>query len=404
MKNGFFINRNYFLLWLGNLTSQLGDNFYSIALAWWILEKTNSPSIMGFFLLVSVVPGLLFGLIAGTFVDKWNRKYIIVASDVIRGILVLIIVYLSAINCLEIWHVFVIGAGISLVTSFFEPSIQALIPQVVSSDKLKEANAMSQMVTGICTVLGPLLGALSISIFGLTIVFLLNGISYLLSAIMECYIQLNYKNEQPKSSNIRSDIIEGILFLKKKQEVLRVIIILTIAHFFLGCLMVILPFLANTIRGTGVNNLGYLQTILGVGLLLGSIFMGRNIIKSITEKVLIRLILIVGLLFTLLSILQFISIINLAPYLFIILLIGGFIACASVFWQSLIQLNTPENMTGRVFSISTLAANVSLPISYGLFGILLTHSSIWQLMLLSGCSLMLCSIFFIIQTTRVTNA
>ncbi|HEX9059657.1 MAG TPA: MFS transporter, partial [Clostridia bacterium] len=83
-------------------------------------------------------------------------------------------------------------------------------------------------------------------------------------------------------------------------------------------------------------------------------------------------------------------------YMIVTMLVGFGIACAAVYWQSLIQLNTPDNMTGRVFSVSTLAGNVSLPAAYGIFGILLTYISITKLMLFSGCCLiLLCCVIFL---------
>lgn len=149
MNTKIFINKNFLSLWLGKVISQLGDKFYAIALAWWILQKTNSPSVMGFFLLVSVLPGLIFGFFAGTIVDRWNRKNVIIISDIIRGFLIIVVVCLSIFKLLQIWHVFTIGAAISFVTSFFDPAIQAIIPQIVTKERLNEANSMSQMVDGI---------------------------------------------------------------------------------------------------------------------------------------------------------------------------------------------------------------------------------------------------------------
>lgn len=233
MNNKVFINKNFLSLWIGKVISQLGDKFYAIALAWWILQKTNSPRIMGFFLLISVLPGLIFGFFAGAVVDRWNRKNVIIITDIIKGLLVIVVVYLSIFKLLQVWHVFIIGAAISFVTAFFDPAIQAIIPQIVTKEKLNEANSMSQMVNGICTVLGPMFGAVAIDWFGLTYVFLFNGISYFLSAIFESMITLKSNNNYI-TNTIWIDMKEGILFLKNKQQILRVIVIIAIAHFFLG--------------------------------------------------------------------------------------------------------------------------------------------------------------------------
>ena len=204
MDKKIFINKNFFLLWFGKIISQLGDKFYAIALAWWILQKTNSPQIMGFFLLVSVLPGLILGFFAGAFVDRWNRKNVIVITDIIRGLLIILIVYLSIFNLIQVWHVFIIGAGISFVTAFFDPAIQAIIPQIVDKERLTEANSMSQMVSGICTVLGPIFGSVAVGWFGLTYVFLFNGISYFVSAILENMVTLRSDYKLNEETNINT--------------------------------------------------------------------------------------------------------------------------------------------------------------------------------------------------------
>lgn len=394
MNSKIFINRNFLSLWLGKVISQLGDKFYAIALAWWILQKTNSPKVMGLFLLISVLPGLIFGFFAGALVDRWNRKYVIIITDIIRGLLVILIVFLSIFKLLQVLHVFIIGASISFITSFFDPAIQAIVPQIVDKERLNEANSMSQMVNGICTVLGPMLGAVAISWFGLTYVFLFNGISYFISAIIENTIILksNYRIID-EINNIWIDMKDGVLFLKNKQQILRVIVIIAIAHFFLGSLMVLLPFLAKNLNGNGVQNLGYMQTILGLGLLLGSIYIRRKKNDRINEYYLINLIMFVGICFLGIGIEQFLMIKTIIPYMIALILIGGSVACAVVFWQLLIQLNTPDSMTGRVFGVSTLVGNASLPIAYGTFGVLLNYSSIMKLMLFSGsCLIVLCCV------------
>jgi Bacterial protein of unknown function (DUF894). len=237
-------------------------------------------------------------------------------------------------------------------------------------------------------VIGPIFGAVAVSWFGLTYVFLFNGISYFISAILENMVILesDYK-VNVESKNILQDMKDGILFLKNKREVLRVIIIIAIAHFFLGSLMVLLPFLAKALNGNGVQNLGNMQTMLGVGLLLGSIYIRRKKNEMINEHYLINLMIFVGVCFLGISIGQFLIIKTVIPYMIALMLIGGGVACAAVYWQSLIQLNTPRNMTGRVFSVSTLVGNASLPIAYGIFGVLLNYSSIMKLMLFSGCCL-----------------
>lgn len=394
------INKNFTFLWLGKIVSQLGDKFYAIALAWWILQKTQSPSIMGFFLLVSLLPGIILGFFAGALTDRWHRKTLLVVTDIIRGCLVLVISFLSMVNALEIWHAFFIGLCLSLATAFFEPAIQTIIPEIVEEENLTKANGMSQMVSGICTVAGPLLGAFAVSVFGLTWVFFVNSISYFVSSFLACFIIINkaYRNHG-KKKNIWNDMHEGICFIKRQRRITFVLKIIAIAHFFVGNLTVSLPFLANGLEGSGVNNLGYLEMMIGAGLVAGSLFMSIKNKASVNERTLVSFILAMGFCFIAISISQFLKIQTLYVYMLIMMVIGACIAFASVFWQSLLQSYTPGHMTGRVFSISTLVGNTSLPVAYGIFGILLNLSSIYIVMAACGACLIVLSslIIFSIQ-------
>lgn len=395
------INKNFALLWIGKIISQLGDKFYAIALAWWILQKTNSPTIMGFFLLVSVLPCILIGFFAGALTDRYNRKNILIVTDIIRGFLVLAISCLSIFNMLEIWHVFLIGFCLSLAAAFFDPAIQAIIPQIVEKEKLVKANGMNQMVGGACTVAGPLLGALAVSILGLAWVFFANSISYFISAFLACFIKVNkiYKKTE-KNTGIFKEITQGINYIKNQKQITSVLIIIALAHLFIGSLTVSLPFLAKELYGNGVNNLGYLQMMLGVGLFAGSIFMSIKKKSSANVQTLILFIMAVGLCFIAISISQYLKINTIYIYMSLLAAIGSCIAFASVFWQSLLQYYTPEHMRGRVFSISTMVANFSIPLAYGVFGVLLNFNSISKLMASSGVCLLCICLFLFLRNSK----
>jgi hypothetical protein len=90
-------------------------------------------------------------------------------------------------------------------------------------------------------------------------------------------------------------------------------------------------------------------------------------------------------------------------YMMVMMVIGGCVASASIFWQSLLQRYTPGYMTGRVFSISALLGNTSLPIAYGIFGLLLGKSSIFILMAVSGASLVVLCLYLYLRSSKSTK-
>ncbi|AET69252.1 arabinose efflux permease family protein [Desulfosporosinus orientis DSM 765] len=391
------INKEFTLLWLGKIISQLGDKFYAIALAWWILQRTNSPAVMGFFLLASALPGILLGIFAGVMTDRWKRKTILVVTDMIRGCLVLVIASLAMVNVLEVWHVFLIGVCLSFATAFFEPAMLAIIPEIVEKEKLTKANGLSQMVSGACSVAGPLFGAIAVSVFGLARVFLANSISYFFASLLAGFITVNKDYRVIKTTNIWEEISEGVSFIKRQKPILFVLKVIALAHLFMGSLTVTLPFLARGLQGNGVNNLGYLEMMLGVGLFAGSLIISIKKKASVNERTLITFIIAAGFSFMVIAVSQYFYVQAVYIYMLIMTAIGACIAGAFVFWQSLLHSYTPGNMTGRVFSIATLISNISLPVSYCLFGLLLNISSILFLMAASGVCLIVLCIYFYFQ-------
>lgn len=402
------INKSFTLIWFGKIISQLGDKFYAIALAWWILQNTDSGAVMGLFLLACTIPAIAFGLFTGALADRWSLKRMLVITDIIRGLLVLAISVLSLADILEVWMVFVIGIGLSIATAFFDPPIQAIIPDLVSQEELPRANGLSQLVSGVCQIAGPLFGALAVSMFGMTAVFFANSISYFAAALLSALLVWK-RTGQPAAdghNTLWREVLEGIRFVSGQKKIVVVLVIIGTAHFFVGSLSVTLPFLADRLQGIGVNNLGYLEMLMGSGLIAGAILGARRKSRSADERVLYKLIVGFGTGFLLISLAQGLGITQVPLYLPILLMLGMVLANASVFWQLLLQLNMSSEMKGRVFGISSLIGNLSLPVAYGITGVLLDRYTISLIMLVSGiCLVSLGSVLTLIsRRSRLAEA
>lgn len=382
-------NKNFFLLWSGALVSKLGDKFYGIALAWWILQKTKSPVMMGLMMVASVLPGLLIGPFAGALIDKWPRKPFIILPDILRGLVVIGVTIMSAQGVLEIWQVVLAAMLLSLNAAFFDPTVQAVIPQIVPEHQLPKANALNQMVNGASTVIGPILGSLAVNYFGFTYVFLMNGLSYLISAWCQSFIRIPSSVViQQDRPTLAADLREGFRYLKGQKNVMIVMGIIGIAHFFVGGLFVTMPFLANTLAGKGVQNLGVLETMLGVGLILGSIYINIKKKSDLNEQTLFILMAGVGGCFISIGFFSHLQLSMVYPYMALLGVVGMAISNASVYWQSILQRSIPQSMAGRIFSLSNMIGNISMPIAFGGFGFLLNRFSMGSLMLVSGFSLL----------------
>jgi MFS family permease len=368
----FLINRNFCLLWFGQLVSQLGDKAYNIALMWWVFEKTKSPLFVSSFLVTSMLPELIFGPVAGVYIDRWNKKKILVVSDFVRGVLVLTLAVLYQLNLLEIWHIYIVALSISLCSALFNPTTMSVIPIIVEKGKLQQANALSQMVAGAVSIIGPLLGASSVALIGYGGVLMFNGLSYIISGVGETFLRITTIEIQPKES-VFTSLMQGFHYIRTDVRVSVVVIVIAIVHVFVGSIVVIMPFVADLLGENGINNLGVLQSATGVGMIVGAVYISKYVHKSFNELYLFYAIVCMGLGILTLGALQLIHAHLLAIYVIVSTMIGLCVAIASVFWRTIAQSCVPAEMTGRVFSVFSTTGNIFLPISIGIFGVLLNY-------------------------------
>lgn len=386
----FLINRNFGLLWFGQLVSQLGDKAYNIALMWWVFEKTGSPFFVSSFLVVATLPELIFSLAAGVYIDRWNKKRILMVADFTRGLLVLLLAALYQTDQLAIWHIYSAAVLISFCSAFFNPATMAVIPAVVTGKYLQQANALSQMVTGAVAVIGPLLGTASVAMLGYMGVLVFNGCSYLISGLAASFLRINVMNFA-RNNSIFIDLIQGLQYIRKNSRVITVVILVAGIHLFAGCLAVVLPFLANLLAGKGLENLGILQAFLGGGMVMGAASYVR---KNLQHVHLFYATICMGAGILMLGILQQSCISLVEPYAIDCMIIGMCISGISVFWRTLAQICVPEEMSGRVFSVLSVTGNVSLPVSMGITGLLLNLITPALLLALAGVGLILLGIFY----------
>lgn len=169
-------------LWYGQIVSQLGDWFDSIALYTLLLDLTGSGQAVGALLVAQFLPPALVSPFAGVIIDRLPRKLVMILSDILRALLVLVL--LSVEGPGDIWIVYVITALKFALTSFFEPARSAIIPNLASRAELVAANGLSGATWSAMLAIGAALGGLVVGTLGVRLAFLLDALSFLLSALL----------------------------------------------------------------------------------------------------------------------------------------------------------------------------------------------------------------------------
>jgi len=365
-------NSNFRALWIGQLVSQIGDYFAIIAALVMIQQLTGSTLAVGLAALVSALPQLVFGLIGGVFVDRLNRKWVLVISDLLRAAFVLLLLLVQRAD--QLWILYLTGFLVSTASVFFNPARNALIPNIVSENMLLTANAMIQLTQVIAIVFGSAVAGLTVAGLGFEFAFLFDSLTFFLSAVAITSIQISCSTAYPKKADpraIREQLIEGLRFIKADNVILIILVITAIATLSLVAVTILAVAYLDRVLGVGAEGLGLLNSVEGLGMVMGGIFIGRY--ASLAQS---RQIASVGMIILGVTIISF----ALTPSFTLVLLgatiIGVCIVSARSSLATLTQALVSDDKRGRVesavatvISITTMAAMILAGVLGDLIGI-----------------------------------
>jgi MFS transporter, DHA3 family, macrolide efflux protein len=362
-------SRSFKLLWLGQTTSQFGNAFHELALIWLALQLAGvSLSSIGLVIFARFIPYLFFGLIGGVCSDRWNRKRTMIVTDILRGLVVLLLPLLDMAGVLALWHLAVVAFIMTSLRTFFQPSLQASVPQVVAEKQLVAANGLLQASLQAAEVLGPIAAGFLFAALSPRILFLFDSTTFFISALTIALIALPHTTpgRQAAQPNVLQDIVSTIRLLRGAPVVFWTILFFAIEIFVIaGILRLGLPAFTEQILRGGPQVYGLLMGVMGMGTVIGCLLVGR--LRRVRYDVLIFLGWICyGL---------FLGLIGASAWLPLVLLFatltGGAAAILNVMLVSMIQLSVPQQQLGKVFSFFSTLANLSESLSGLLIGAML---------------------------------
>ena len=175
---------------IGQAISMLGSHGVQFALIWWLAEKTSSPFMLGISGLVAYLPMSLFSPLAGIAADRYNRKFISIFSDMAMGMVALIYAIILFFFDLPVWTVFIMLCVRGIGSTFQQPAIQSIIPQLVPKDQLIKTNGWIQLLNSGSFLIGPVIGAALYSIFPISIVLLSDVVGAILASIALAIVKI----------------------------------------------------------------------------------------------------------------------------------------------------------------------------------------------------------------------
>ena len=212
--------RDFALLWTGAAVSLLGDGVYIVAIAWQVYEISDTPTALSLIGVAWTLPMAAFLLVGGVVSDRFDRRRIMIATDIVRALAVTVIAVLSITGVLELWHLFLLAVVFGTGDAFFGPAFNATVPQIVPQRMLVQANSLDQFIRPFMMALaGPAIGGLTVAALGTGAAFALDAGSFFLSAVaislMSSGLRVDRSEEEVGSAlaDLRGGRVEGAAVL-----------------------------------------------------------------------------------------------------------------------------------------------------------------------------------------------
>ena len=231
---------------LGQAISMLGSHGVQFALIWWLAEKTSSPLMLGISGIVAYLPMSLFSPIAGIAADRYNRKFISIFSDMTMGMIALIYAVLLFFLDLPVWTVFVMLCVRGIGSTFQQPAIQSIIPQLVPKDQLVKTNGWMQLLNSGSFLLGPVIGASLYAIFPMSVVLMSDVVGAILASVALAVVKIpKLEKTENEKQRFVTEIKEGLQVFREDKKLFYIVIAEALCMFFYAPLSSFYPLMTS---------------------------------------------------------------------------------------------------------------------------------------------------------------
>ncbi len=367
-------NSNFNKLWLGQIVSYIGDQLTQMVLLGWLIatgHKTGSE--MAYILFFSLLPSLLLGQWAGILADKFSRRLIMLFADIFRAIIIFAIAYFMMIGQINNSYIYLFAFGIGIGTALFYPSKLAIISNIVKPEQLQAANALSAISGKMATLIGTYLAGLLIANLGLQTGLIIDGFSFLISAIFIFSLNVAtkaYTQANSAENSFKQNFKFAWTYLQKHQKTKDLILLSALLSLLSSMFYVALTSTATDYFKLGVLGIGKLHAMLGCGMIIGAL-LAIKLSEWFKARNLIVLCFVIILATTATS--HFVNSYNLAWFWLITLGAGNAILVITL--DTLLQKIVPDRFRGKVFGFRSVFNNIAFLSSLLFCGWLLNFSS-----------------------------
>lgn len=362
--------RNFALLWFAGLISITGNWMLSIALPVLVYQMTGSALAVGGMLAANTLPGILFGSVAGVFVDRWERRRTIIAINLLLAVSILPLLLVRSAEWL--WLVYVVSFVQSTLSRFFTPAENAMLPLLSDPKLLVSANALNALNNNLARLIGPALGGVLVAGAGMSGVVIVDALTYVIAAALAALISVTSHpgKDRPASDSpfkIVSEWAESLRLIWRERNV-RVLFLVSALPAIGEATMYVLfvPFVTEVLHGD-TTQVGALMSAQAVGGIIGGMVIGWVARRVLTVRLLGISAIIFGLVdLALFNYSTFFTGIALAYFFFV--LAGPLAVAMGASYDTLLQSSVQDAYRGRVFGTIGLTSSVFMLVGVAFAG------------------------------------
>lgn len=400
--NGAHWSRKFLPIWTGQAFSIIGSQVAAFAVVWWLTQQTGSAKVLAGLTIAQLLPQVFLGPFAGAFVDRWNRRLVMIAADGIGALLAGILALLFLSGNIQVWHIYVITFIRSLLGTFHFAAFQASTALMVPEDQLSRVAGMNQTLWGALNIVAPPLGALALSVMPFPAIMGIDVVTAMIAVTPMLFVYIPQPERQlgaQTAFSILTDVKEGFSYLWHWPGARLVLFGSALINALVWPAMSLIPLLVTQHFGGGAMQLGWINSAWGIGLVAGGVTLGVwGGFKRKSTTVALGLVgSAIGLLIT-----------GFAPPAFFWLAFGGLLLFGFMNpivngpLVAIMQSAVPPDMQGRVFATVGSVASLAAPIGMALAGPMADSLGV-QFWFILGGIVELALVYIVIGTPALAN-
>ncbi|MDF2840295.1 MAG: arabinose efflux permease family protein, partial [Clostridia bacterium] len=350
-------HRDFRLFWSGQCVSLIGTWMQNIGQSWLVYQMTNSSFLLGFISTLQFTPVLLFSLPIGVIIDRYPKKKILFAVQCGMMTTAFTLSFLLFMGWAAYWNIAILATVLGILNSIDMPVRQSFMVELASKEHLMNAIALNSTVFNAARIIGPSIAGLVFDSYGAAACFLVNGLSFIPVLIGIHKIEAQGLCQKKRSSDVLSDIKEGLSYIIKSPEVKTTVLMVGFNNAIVMNFMIMIPVMARTVFNGDSKVYGYLMAALGIGAFSGALILAATSYKGLRSKLQMS---------AFLGVAAFVLIEGLVRnyyVAFIFFIFAGFcMTTALSSSNTTLQLHSPDELRGRIMSVYSLVVGGTAPI------------------------------------------